>query len=215
MADLRISEAKEAPVTPETLMRLMASRRDVRGNRFSDRPIDDAILRQILEAANAAPSVGFSQPWQFVIVKDAAKREAVYREFVHENEKAKKIFRTHALYPSLKLEGIRESYANIAVLYQKSSNAVLGQTTRKKTGEYSVVCAIQNLWLMARAYNIGIGWVSILRNKKVKKILGIGEEYKLVAYLTIGYVNEFAEEPELLTLGWETKKSLDEVVRWV
>lgn len=196
-------------------MSLMASRRDVRGNRFTDRPIDDAILREILKAANAAPSVGFSQPWRFVIVKDAAKRDAVYREFAHENDRAKKIFRDTPLYQSLKLEGIKESYANIAVLYQKPSKTVLGQTTQPKTGEYSVVCAIQNLWLMARAYNIGIGWVSILRAKKVKKILEISNGYKLVAYLTIGYVSEFLEEPELLTLGWETKKSLDEVVRWV
>ncbi len=202
-------------MTPETLMSLMASRRDVRGNRFTDRPIDDAILREILKAANAAPSVGFSQPWRFVIVKDAAKRDAVYREFAHENDRAKKIFRDTPLYQSLKLEGIKESYANIAVLYQKPSKTVLGQTTQPKTGEYSVVCAIQNLWLMARAYNIGIGWVSILRAKKVKKILEISNGYKLVAYLTIGYVSEFLEEPELLTLGWETKKSLDEVVRWV
>jgi 5,6-dimethylbenzimidazole synthase len=196
------------------LQSILSSRRDVRGNRFSDRPIDDAILREILEAANTAPSVGFSQPWRFVIVQDAAKREEIYREFVHENDKAKKIFRDSTLYPSLKLEGIKEAYANIAVLYQKPSKAILGQTTQKKTGEYSVVCAIQNLWLMARAYNIGIGWISILRAKKVKKILGISKEYKLIAYLTIGYVSEFLEEPELLTLGWEEKKTLDEVVRW-
>lgn len=193
----------------------MASRRDVRGNRFSDRPIDDAILREILEAAICAPSVGFSQPWRFVIVKDIAKREKIYNEFVSENAKAKEIFRDSELYPSLKLEGIKESPLNIAVLYKKPARAVLGQTTQKKMGEYSVVCAIQNLWLMARAHNIGVGWVSILRPKKVKKILGIGDEYKLIGYLTMGYVSEFLEEPELLSLGWEKKKDLKEVVRWV
>lgn len=78
-------------------------------------------------------------------------------------------------------------------------------------GEYSVVCAIQNLWLMARAYNIGVGWISILKPKNVKKILGIGKEYKLVAYLAIGYVDEFLEEPELLQIEWEKKKSLKDI----
>lgn len=78
-------------------------------------------------------------------------------------------------------------------------------------GEYSVVCAIQNLWLMARAYNIGVGWVSILKPKRVKKILNIEKKYKLVAYLTIGYVDKFLDEPELLTLSWEKRKKLQDI----
>ena len=197
------------------LQSILSSRRDVRGHHFIDRAISDDVLKEILEAAICAPSVGFSQPWRFVIVKDIAKREKIYNEFVRENAKAEEIFRDSELYPSLKLEGIKESPLNIAVLYQKPTQAVLGQTTQKKMGEYSVVCAIQNLWLMARAHNIGVGWVSILRPKKVKKILGIGDEYKLVAYLTVGYVSEFLDEPELLKLGWESKRSVDEVVQWV
>lgn len=199
----------------ELLQTIFSSRRDVRGNRFVDAPIDDEVLRKILEAAISAPSVGFSQPWKFVIVKDTATREAIYDEFVRENTKASKLFEGNALYNTLKLEGIKESSLNIAVLYQKPTKTVLGQTTQKKMGEYSVVCAIQNLWLMARAYNIGVGWVSILRAKKVKKILGIGDEYKLIGYLTLGHVNEFLDEPELLKLGWENKKTIDEVVEWV
>jgi 5,6-dimethylbenzimidazole synthase len=78
-----------------------------------------------------------------------------------------------------------------------------------------VVCAIQNLWLSARSHNIGVGWVSILSAKKVKKILGISKEYKLIGYLCIGYVDTFLDTPELETLGWEKKKSVEEVVRWV
>lgn len=197
------------------LQTIFSARRDVRGNRFIDTPIDDEVLRKILEAAISAPSVGFSQPWKFVIVKDTATREAIYEEFVRENTKASKMFEGNLLYDTLKLEGIKESALNIAVLYQKPTKTVLGQTTQKKMGEYSVVCAIQNLWLMARAYNIGVGWVSILRAKKVKKILGIGDEYKLIGYLTLGYVSEFLDEPELLKLGWENKKTIDEVVEWV
>lgn len=195
----------------EVLKQIMLLRRDVRGNRFVKKRIDDKILDEILNAANMAPSVGFSQPWKFMIVKSSKKRDKIYDEFQKENEKAKKIFKGNELYPKLKLEGIKESYINIAVLYEKPKKSILGQTTQKKMGEYSVVCAIQNLWLMARAYNIGIGWISILKPKRVKKILGIGKEYKLIAYLAVGYVDEFLEEPELLKIKWEEKKSLKEI----
>lgn len=197
------------------LQSIFSARRDVRGNRFVDTPIEDEVLKKILEAAICAPSVGYSQPWKFIIVKDTVKREAIYKEFVRENAKASKMFSDSSLYSILKLEGIKESALNIAVLYKKPTKIVLGQTTQKKMGEYSVVCAIQNLWLMARAYNIGVGWVSILRPKRVKKILGIGNEYKLIGYLTMGYVSDFLDEPELLKLGWEDKKTVDEVVEWV
>ena len=82
-------------------------------------------------------------------------------------------------------------------------------------GEYSVVCAIQNMWLMARSLNIGIGWVSILKPKKMYKILNVPKNYKLVGYLCIGYPKEFLDTPELQTLKWEKLKKLDEVVSWV
>ncbi len=193
------------------LKQIMLSRRDVRGNRFINKKIDDKTLNEILSAANCAPSVGFSQPWKFVVIKDKKKREEIYQEFLKENKKAKKIFKKSELYPKLKLEGIKESYLNLAVFYEKPKCDILGQTSQKKMGEYSVVCAIENLWLMARAYGIGVGWVSILKPKNVKKILNIKKEYKLVAYLTLGYVNEFLDEPELLTLNWEKKKNLEEI----
>ncbi len=195
----------------EVLREIMISRRDVRGNKFIDKEVDDEVLDEVLNAANSAPSVGFSQPWKFVIVKDKNKREEIYQEFLEENKKAKKIFKDNELYPKLKLEGIKESYLNLAVFYEKPKRKILGQTSQKKMGEYSVVCAVQNLWLMARAYGVGVGWVSILKPKKVKKILGIKKEYKLVAYLTVGYVDEFLDEPELLKLNWEKKKSLKDI----
>lgn len=194
------------------LQKILSARRDVRGNRYVNRSIEPEILEAILEAANSAPSVGFSQPWEFVIIKDPLLRSQVFEQFEDENNKAKKIFHDNLLYPTLKLEGIKEAAYNIAVLYKKPTKAILGQTTQKRVGEYSVVCAIQNLWLMARAYNIGVGWVSILKGKKIKKILNISSQYKLVAYLTMGYVSEFLDEPELQTLKWETKKDLTEVI---
>lgn len=196
----------------QALQTILSARRDVRGNRYIDKTITPEILEAIFHAANCAPSVGFSQPWEFIVIEDTDLREKVYAEFEKENGKAKKLFAADTLYPSLKLEGIKEAAYNIAVLYKKPTKAILGQTTQKKVGEYSVVCAIQNLWLMARAYNIGVGWVSILKPKKIKKILNISSDYKLIAYLTIGYVSEFLEVPELQTLNWEAKKELCEVI---
>ena len=195
----------------EILKDIILSRRDVRGNRFLKKKIKNKILDEILAAANSAPSVGFSQPWKFVIVKDENVREKIYKEFLKENKKAKKIFKDNDIYPSLKLEGIKESYLNIAVFYEKPKKSILGQTSQKKMGEYSVVCAIQNLWLMARAYNIGVGWISILKPKKVKQILDIKENHKLIAYLALGYVDEFLDKPELLKLNWEKKKNLVDI----
>ena len=196
-----------------SLKDIISSRRDVRGNRFLNKKIDDKILNELLEAANNAPSVGFSQPWKFIIIKENKIREKVYKNFLKENKKAKKIFKTNEIYPNLKLEGIKESYLNIAVLYKKPKKDILGQTTQKKVGEYSVICAIQNFWLMARAYGIGVGWVSILKAKKIKKILGINDDYKLIAYLTVGYVKEFLDEPELKKIGWEKKKTLNDITK--
>ena len=196
----------------QALQTILSARRDVRGNRYIDKTIAPEILEAIFHAANCDPSVGFSQPWEFMVINDADLREEIYVEFEKENTKAQKIFATDTLYRSLKLEGIKEAAYNIAVLYKKPTKAILGQTTQKKVGEYSVVCAIQNLWLMARAYNIGVGWVSILKPKKIKKILGISSDYKLIAYLTMGYVDEFLKIPELQTLNWEAKKELSEVI---
>ena len=199
----------------EILKNIIEHRRDIRGNRFLNKEIDSQILDELLNSAIHAPSVGFSQPWEFVLIKDLEKRESIYQEFKKQNEKAKEIFKEKELYKDLKLEGIKESYLNIAVLYKKPNHAILGQTVQKKMGEYSVVCAIQNLWLTARAYNIGIGWVSILRPKKIKEILDISKEYKLVGYLCVGYVENFTDIPELQIIGWDKKRDLAEVVRWV
>ena len=195
----------------EALRNIILLRRDVRGNRFLNRKIKNKVMNELLEAANNAPSVGFSQPWKFIIVKSDKKREKIYNNFQKENKKAKKTFKENKIYPNLKLEGIKESYLNIAVLYKKPKENILGQTTQKKVGEYSVVCAIQNFWLMARAHGIGVGWVSILKPKKIKKILGINDDYKLIGYLTVGYVKEFVSEPELKTIGWKKKKQIKDI----
>jgi len=196
----------------DKLLNIIKARRDVRGNRFVNRQIQEEHLEMILEAGISAPSVGYSQPWKFVIIKDEATKNSISQNFTQENEKAKVIFKDKTLYEQLKLEGIKEAPINIAVLYEPKEEEVLGMTSMKKMGEYSVVCAVQNMWLMARALNIGIGWVSILNEKKVLQSINVKKNAQLVAYLCVGYVDKFYEESELKTLGWEKEKLFEECV---
>ena len=190
------------------LSKVIASRRDVRGNNFINKKISNKKLNIILNSALHAPSVGYSQPWHFILV-DKEKKDLVYEHFTKSFEKSKDKFLDKPLYNSLKLEGIKESDVNIAVYYKKSTSNILGQTFMKRTGEYSVVCAILNMWLTARALNIGMGWVSILKPKKINKIFDIDKkEYKFIAYLCFGYTKEFYNEPELKKLKWNKKKKL-------
>ena len=199
----------------EKLLKIIKARRDVRGNRFISEPIEDEKLQMILEAGISAPSVGYSQPWKFMIIKDKNIKDRLIQNFEDENSKAKEIFQEKELYKNLKLEGILEAPINIAVLYEPKDSEVLGMTSMKKMGEYSVVCAVQNMWLMARALNIGIGWVSILDEKKVLETLKVEKNSQLIAYLCVGYVDKFYKESELKTLGWEKKKPLEESVKFV
>lgn len=196
----------------ETLSKIINSRRDVRGNNFINKKVSKKELKIILESALKAPSVGYSQPWRFKLIKENSKKQEIYNHFKKSYEKSKKKFVDRPLYKSLKLEGIKESYINIAVFYKKDKKEILGQTYMKRSGEYSVVCAICNMWLTARTLNIGLGWVSIVKPKKIKKILEVSNEYKLIGYLCLGYTKEFLEEAELKTLGWEKEKSLKECI---
>ncbi len=196
------------------LAHLMAARRDVRGNHFISTPIPQQAIEQILEAAAVAPSVGFSQPWEFVLVNDLSARKAMVKNFNHANDMAKNQFtdEKNAIYQRLKLEGILEAPINIAVFYRPSKLPVLGQTSMEEVGRYSVVCAIQNMWLMARALNIGMGWVSILDPNLVKEQLNAPKDAELIGYLCLGYVDEFLSQPELEKLNWEKRKAIKDCV---
>jgi nicotinate-nucleotide--dimethylbenzimidazole phosphoribosyltransferase len=198
----------------ELLETIILQRRDVRGNNFLHDPVSDAIIDKILFAAYNAPSVGFSQPWEFVIIKDKQTKERIRNSFTEENNRASGLFQgdKSEKYKQLKLEGIQEAPVNIAVFYKPSPTPVLGQNTMKEVGLYSVICAVQNMWLMARALNVGIGWVSILDPEKVKIILNAPQENQLVAYLCVGYVKEFLEKPELEILKWEKRKVTKEII---
>ena len=197
------------------LYKAIFSRRDVRSH-FTSEPIDDEILTRILNAAHHAPSVGFSQPWNFILIKNEETRKKIKESFILENKKASELVEDikKSKYLSLKLEGILESAINLCITYDptKFGPFVIGRTSIPEAGIYSVCCAIQNLWLASRAEGIGVGWVSILSNEELKKALELPEHIIPIAYLCLGHVTEFAKKPDLETEGWLSRLKLDDVI---
>jgi 5,6-dimethylbenzimidazole synthase len=191
------------------------SRRDVRSH-FTSKPIKDDILSKILHAAHHAPSVGFSQPWNFILIKDSKTKEKIKESFDIEKNRSSQLVEEpkRSKYLSFKLEGILESPVNLCVTYDptKFGPFVIGRSSIPEAGLYSVCCAIQNLWLSARTEGIGLGWVSILSNDALKEILDIPEHVIPVAYLCLGHVDDFAEKPDLQTAGWLPRLELKDVV---
>lgn len=197
------------------LYKAIYSRRDVRSHFTSD-PIEDEVLTKILNAAHHAPSVGFSQPWNFILIKDNETRNKIKESFEIERKRSSKLVDEpkRSKYLSFKLEGILDSPVNVCVTYDPSRFGpfVIGKSSIPDTGLYSVCCAIQNLWLAARTEGIGLGWVSILSNEILKKQLQLPEHILPIAYLCLGHVNEFAKKPDLETAGWLDRLELKDVV---
>ena len=197
------------------LYKAIFSRRDVR-SQFTSKPIDEKILSRILHAAHHAPSVGFSQPWNFILIKDYEIRKKIKESFEAEKMHSAKLVEEprRTKYLSFKLEGILDSPLNICVTYDPSKFGpfVIGRSSIPETGLYSVCCAVQNLWLAARSEGIGVGWVSILSNNVLKKSLELPEHVVPVAYLCLGYVSEFATRPDLESSGWLSRLKLQDVV---
>jgi 5,6-dimethylbenzimidazole synthase len=191
------------------------SRRDVRSH-FTSEPIKDDILSKILHAAHHAPSVGFSQPWNFVLIKDVKTKMKIKDSFEEEKNRSSQLIEEpkKSKYLSFKLEGILESPINLCVTYDptKFGPFVIGRSSIPEAGLYSVCCAIQNLWLSARTEGIGLGWVSILSNDTLKEVLEMPEHVIPVAYLCLGHVDDFAEKPDLQTVGWLPRLELKDVV---
>ena len=200
------------------LYRAIFSRRDVRSHFVAGRDIPPEALARILFAAHHAPSVGFSQPWNFILVKDPETRKRVHDSFLKERERSVAMLDGDAerqeKYRRFKLEGIMESTLNICVTYdpRRFGPFVLGRTSIEETGVYSVCCAIQNLWLAARAEGIGVGWVSILDNDELAKIIQAPAHVKPVAYLCLGYTSGFQNKPDLEKAGWIPRLSLSDVI---
>ena len=191
------------------------SRRDVRSH-FISKQIEDGILSKILHAAHHAPSVGFSQPWNFILIKDTETKKKIKESFEEEKNRSSNLVEEpkRSKYLSFKLEGILDSPVNLCVTYDptKFGPFIIGRSSIPEAGLYSVCCAIQNLWLSARTEGVGLGWVSILSNETLKETLDLPEHVIPVAYLCLGYVNEFAEKPDLETAGWLPRLGLKDVV---
>lgn len=201
-------------VQEHPLYDLIYSRRDVR--RFTNRPVPEQAIQKILKAAHHAPSVGFMQPWNFLVIRDPQVKQRVKELFTRENARAAKVYRgkRKRLYSRLKLEGILEAPVNLCVTCdpERFGPHVLGRHTIRRTDVYSTCCAVQNLWLAARAEGLGVGWVSIVNNSRLKKVLGIPAGILPVAYLCIGYPVEFLNEPELQKVGWASRLPLGDLI---
>ena len=206
-------------IEKEGLYKAVFSRRDIRSH-FIDKKIPDNVLVKILNAAHHAPSVGFSQPWDFILIKKKDTKIKVKNSFIRERERSISLLDNDLdrqdKYVKLKLEGILESDINICVTYdpERFGPFILGRTLIPETGEYSVCCAIQNLWLAATDEGIGVGWVSILSIEDLRRILGIPNHVKPIAYLCLGYVNKFEDRPDLERVGWLKRTILSKVIHF-
>jgi nicotinate-nucleotide--dimethylbenzimidazole phosphoribosyltransferase len=190
---------------------VISGRRDVRSGFVID-PVPDDVLRRILGAAHQAPSVGFSQPWDFLVLTDLDTRTRVQRLVDAErNRYAASLPAARAsAFAGLKVEAILETPVNIVVTSDRTRGGrhVLGRQSQPQMAAFSTACAVQNLWLAARAEGLGIGWVSFFDEREVAAELGLPGHVEIVAYLCMGYVEEFATEPELALAGWATRRPL-------
>ncbi|MCC6202789.1 MAG: 5,6-dimethylbenzimidazole synthase [Gammaproteobacteria bacterium] len=197
------------------LYKAIHQRRDVRGQ-FKPDPLPDDMLRRVLDAAHHAPSVGFMQPWNFILVRNPEIKRRIHAAFLEANTEAAEMFTPEraAQYRQFKLEGILEAPLNICVTCdrERTGPVVVGRTHQRMMDLYSSVCAVQNLWLAARAEGLGVGWVSIYRQERLKEILGIPAAIIPIAYLCIGFVEFFFAQPELETAGWLPRLALDDLI---
>jgi 5,6-dimethylbenzimidazole synthase len=190
-------------------------RRDVRAE-FTGAPIDATTLERVLEAAHAAPSVGLSQPWDFVVIEDLAVRRAFHEHVGTE----RKVFAAELSPPlsdrfaDIKIEGILESTLSVVVTYDPSRGApsVLGRHAIADAGLYSVCLAIENLWLAATAEGMGVGWVSFYREEFVFDLVGPPPGVRPVAWLCLGPVTHFEAVPDLERHGWRNRLPLAAVL---
>lgn len=199
----------------DAVYRVIRERRDVRSGYLS-RPMENDILLRLLSAAHMAPSVGLMQPWKFVVVRDAGLRAAVHDNFLSANSKAAaaNTAERRPAYDRLKLEGLLDAPQHLCVLCDALSERGhgLGRNSMPQTAAYSVGCAVQNLWLAARAEGIGVGWVSILDPAAIKTLLHIPPHLELIAYLCLGYVESFSAVPDLERDGWEHREEITSFV---
>ncbi|MCA1275086.1 nicotinate-nucleotide--dimethylbenzimidazole phosphoribosyltransferase, partial [Streptomyces sp. 7G] len=199
----------------EAVLRVMRERRDIR-NGFRSDPIPHEVLLRVLEAAHAAPSVGHSQPWDFVVIRSAETRRSMHELAQSQRDAyAKSLPKGRAKqFKELKIEAILDTPVNIVVTADptRGGRHTLGRHTQPQMAPYSSALAVENLWLAARAEGLGVGWVSFFDEREMVRALGLPEHLEVVAYLCVGYVDEFPEEPELMQAGWSKRRPLSWVV---
>ncbi|WP_328621942.1 nicotinate-nucleotide--dimethylbenzimidazole phosphoribosyltransferase [Streptomyces sp. NBC_00354] len=199
----------------EAVLRVMRERRDIR-NGFRTDPIPHEVLLRVLEAAHHAPSVGHSQPWDFVVIRSAETRRSMHELAQRQREAyAKSLPKGRAKqFKQLKIEAILDTPVNIVVTADptRGGRHTLGRHTQPQMAPYSSALAVENLWLAARAEGLGVGWVSFFDEREMVRELGLPEHLEVVAYLCVGYVDEFPEEPELAQAGWSQRRPLAWVV---
>jgi 5,6-dimethylbenzimidazole synthase len=199
----------------EGLYRAIHERRDVRSQFLSDSIAPDVLARLLL-AAHHAPSVGFMQPWDFIVIDQQQTKQSVKALYDRANADAAANYEGDraALYRRLKLEGIVESPINLCITCDRTRGGphVLGRNTMLDADLFSTCLAVQNLWLAARAEGVGVGWVSIVDAAELAGVLGLPTHVVPLAYLCLGYVSEFLPRPELETAGWRARLPLDDLL---
>ena len=193
----------------EAIYRVIAERRDVRRGFLPD-PVPPDVLNRVLEAAHQAPSVGFSQPWDFIVISDRARREriaALARARRDDYAAGLPGARARA-FDKLKIESILDTPVNIVVTCDRTRGGhhTLGRQTQPRTADFSSVLAVANMWLAARAEGLGVGWVSFFGEDELAGELGLPSHLEVIAYLCMGYVTEFGTEPELAASGWARRR---------
>jgi 5,6-dimethylbenzimidazole synthase len=195
------------------IYRVVALRRDMR--HFLPDPLDDALLERLLQAAHLAPSVGFMQPWRFIRVRDRELRNQIHGLVEAERKAtAAALGEREDEFMRLKVEGIRECGELLVVaLTHEREHHIFGRRTLPEMDLASVACAIQNLWLVARAENVGMGWVSLFDPEGLRQLLRMPAGSRPVAILCLGYVPEFYPRPMLEDSGWAQRANLRELVK--
>ena len=216
-ATLKTSVDPAPQFSPEfaaSLLELMKWRRDVR--HFTTAPVHPALVTRLLHTAMLAPSVGFSQPWRWVLVEDPARRNSVWDNFQAASEMAAQEYAEDraGLYRGLKLAGLRQAPVHIAVFADLTAPTghALGRRTMPQTALWSVVMAIHALWLAARAEGLGLGWVSILEPAPLTGVLAVPSAWTFVAYLCLGWPSAETETPLLEQAGWEHRLSGESLI---
>jgi 5,6-dimethylbenzimidazole synthase len=209
-----LSRHPEEP-RPVGLYEAIELRRDVRAE-FTGAPIEPDVLERILAAAHAAPSVGLSQPWDFVLVRDPTLRRRFHEHVATERDvfAASLTGERAERFANIKIEGILEASLSIVVTYDPGRGApqVLGRHAIADAGLYSVCLAIENLWLAATAESLGVGWVSFYRERFLADLLGLPDGIRPVAWLCVGPVSHFEAVPDLERHGWRSRVPLAEVL---